>query len=103
MFKHPKVNRIATRLIDVAKKGGMTSMHSAAIFGQGIDVISGYNHSRGRIGGNTVLSTHAEMDALSRLLNTYRLFGLKSLMSDERNTTLARKNNQCLLREKGLY
>lgn len=103
MFKHQFVNRIAARLTETAKKGGMTSMHSAAVFGQGVDIISGYNHNRGRIGGNTVLSTHAEMDALSRLLNVYRLYGLKSLMSDERNTTLARKNNQCLLREKRIY
>ena len=103
MSKYPKVNRIATRIIEMAKKGGMTSMHSAAVFGKGIDIVSGYNHNRGCIGGNTVLSTHAEMDALSRLLNQYRLYGLKSLMSDERFTTMARKNQQCLLREKGLY
>jgi len=103
MSKHQKIHNIVSRIAEQAKKGGMTSMHSAAVFGQGIGITSGYNHNRGCIGGNTVLSTHAEMDALSRLLNTYRLYGLKSLMSDERYTTKARQNHQCLLREKRLY
>ena len=99
-----KVNIIVSRITDVANKSTMTSKHGAAIFGKGVNIIStGYNHCRGCIDSKPILSCHAEMDALLRLLNNYHLYALKGLMNDEKNTTLARNNKKCLSREKGIY
>lgn len=103
-----KVSKIVNHIIPIAHKSTMTSRHSAAIFGNGFKILSsGYNHDRGCIHNKTVLSCHAEMDALLRLLNSYRLYSLRGFMTDDKNTTLARlnedKNIQCLLREKGIY
>ena len=86
MIKNKEITYL-NKAAEYAKNSNIEKGHGAIICKNGKHICSGYNHTRSSYYNNVLCSTHAEIDALRKLIHSYTsLYNERNLVQLRRKT-----------------